>query len=196
MIVPAGTGRKKARERAVLDALRAGYPEFPSGQVTEGEEPDFTVDGGDLRTGIEVVDYVRGQGGPGGSALRRTESLWSRVANRAREIYEDTHSVPLLVVFDWNPQRHPSKSDVEHLAHAVTALVEEHLGEPIGCDIGPGDLEDSGLEELVLSVRVRRLAGGKSSLWGPVTPRRSKASSHPRTRRWTPTSSGARWSGW
>jgi hypothetical protein len=66
--------KKKALERLSLEEAAAIYPDFPSGNVIETERPDFLISSDSRVTGIEVVNYVRGQGA-GGSADRRNEIL-------------------------------------------------------------------------------------------------------------------------
>jgi hypothetical protein len=65
---------KKALEPLFLEEVTAIYLDFPSGTITDSERPDSLVSSGSQVTGIDVVDYVRGQDS-GGSDYRRNELL-------------------------------------------------------------------------------------------------------------------------
>ena len=77
------TNSKKARERQLFDEVAQMYPEFPEGEIIEGESPDFQIHQDTRVIGVEIVDYVRGQN-KGESVEWRNEVLWQKVANVAQ----------------------------------------------------------------------------------------------------------------
>ena len=118
--------RKKALERRFLEEVATIYPDLPSGSVIETERPDFLISSDSRVTGIEVVNYVRGQGS-GGSDHRRNEVLWRQIADEARRIFESNNSDPLMVHFSWHSNRYPRKADVPEIAANVAETVERYV---------------------------------------------------------------------
>src|ERR1700720_1027033 len=95
---------KKDREEYFLNKVRSVYPDFPGGEIRvligDDERPGFLVINDERIIGLEVVDYIRGQGGAG-SPLRHEEMLRARIVSKAREQFEMTHQIPLQIHFHW-----------------------------------------------------------------------------------------------
>lgn len=157
---------KKERERSLLNEFKSIYSDFPNGQIIESEEPDFLVPTEMGITGIELVDYVRGQG-KNGSVLRRDEKLRERIANEAKVEFEASHQVPLMVLFSWYGHRRLSKADVKPLAGSAAELVERCIPQETFGDlhVGREQLVGTPLEEFVPFIRITRVRTTDQSLW-------------------------------
>ena len=117
---------KKEIERLWLDEIAKLDPDFPSGVIIEGKNPDFIIKGTDKATGIELASYYRGQG-PAGSNKKRNEVLRQEVIKEAQKEFERTHDIPLIVnVFS---RSHPdlSSADIAGLASAIVRIVSENV---------------------------------------------------------------------
>src|SRR2546429_2914623 len=94
---------KKEKERYYLDRVKALYNGFPSGEIVPFDEsryPDFIIRNGNNRTGIEMTNYVRGQG-KAGSPLLYQEKLREKIIRLARDKFFNAHQIPLTVGFHW-----------------------------------------------------------------------------------------------
>src|SRR5215203_5794952 len=105
-------GRKKEWERRYLKRVTALYGGLPSGTVSADEEPDFLVWSGEKNCGIELVQYVRGQG-KGGSRLRWREELHDQIVASAQKKHEARSLTALSVHVHWFHHRELRGSDVE-----------------------------------------------------------------------------------
>lgn len=160
---------KKSRERQFLDEIAEKYPDFPQGSIVDYERPDFLVQHESFTTGIEIVDYIRGQNNDGASN-RRNEVLWQRIADSARAKFVSSHTVPLLVHFHWNPHRYPNQLEVGPLAGAASSIVANHIPQMLfeTIRIGDTELENTALEEYLHSIHVMRVRDDTQSLWSFV----------------------------
>src|SRR5690349_5872798 len=107
---------KKQLEREVIERFRQEYPDFPRGKIVDFEEPDFLIGDSPNKIGIEVVEYVRGQG-PQGSALRQLEVHRNQVVERATRIFEENIGVPLMVHCHWHSSKSLTRAEVDDLAN-------------------------------------------------------------------------------
>ena len=160
-------GNKKALERSFLAEIAAIYPDFPSGIITNTERPDFLVLGESYITGMEVVGYVRGQG-HGGSVDRRNETLRQEIAEEARQVFESSHSDPLMVRFLWHSAQHLSKSDVPDIGASAAKIVGQNIPQSLfdSTRIAGNELVDTALQEFVSSISVTRVRN--QALWSSV----------------------------
>lgn len=163
------TDSKKARERQFLEEVAELYPDFPQGEIIEGESPDFLIRQDTYGTGVEIVDYVRGQN-KGVSAERRNEVLWQKIADVARHEFESKHSDPLLIHFMWNHHYLLRQTEILQLAQESTKLIETHI--PVGLfetmQIDSDEMEGSILEGVCHSISVTRVRNSKQTLWSFV----------------------------
>jgi hypothetical protein len=157
---------KKKRERLFINEVTTIYPDFPSGTISDSEEPDFLISSESQVIGVEIVDYIRGQN-QGESAYRRNEKLWQQIADMARQEFETHHSDPLMIHFFWHPHRHPRKADVKRLAVSAASIigqcVPQTLFENIRIDFD--DIESTPLQEFVVSIYITRVRNNKQVLW-------------------------------
>lgn len=158
---------KKDRERDQLKDLRSVYPAFPSGEIIDHEAPDFLIPTKSGTIGIELVDYVRGQGESGGSAERRHEELCERIIRMAQTEFEAKHDLPLYVHFFWYPNRHPSRALAHTLACSAAVLVARCIPEETYAFVsaGPDELAGTPLAPFLHRVYVVRLKASEGSLW-------------------------------
>jgi hypothetical protein len=113
---------KKRIERRVLEQFRQLLPSFPPGEITTGEEPDFTValsSGGTL--GIELTELYRevptGQVPP-----QSQEALRHRAVKRAQDIY-DAGGNPFLHASVHFANVQLAKTDIPSVAVRIAAFV-------------------------------------------------------------------------
>jgi hypothetical protein len=137
---------KKKRERLFLDEAIALYKGFPMGEIIEGETPDFKIIQDNLVTGIEMVEFIRGQN-KGGSTNRRNEILWQEIAKFARSEYECKHSEPLMVRYLWD----------------IPQLLFEQIR------IGNELIENTQLEDICNSIYITRARNSDQVLWSFVS---------------------------
>lgn len=157
---------KKKRERYYLHQVKHAYAEFPSGTLLDSEEPDFLIplDSGIL--GIELVDYVRGQGNSG-SEIRQLEKKHNQIVALAQKEFEATHSAPLQVHFFWGLHKWISITDTKLMVDQAVKLVEQKIPSEVyeSISLQYNELEGTGLEEFISYLSIVRLKPGAASLW-------------------------------
>jgi hypothetical protein len=161
---------KKKRERLFLDEAIALYKGFPMGEIIEGETPDFKIIQDNLVTGIEMVEFIRGQN-KGGSTNRRNEILWQEIAKFARSEYECKHSEPLMVRYLWDKRYLLRKKEVENLAHESFILIEANIPQLLFEQIRIGNelIENTQLEDICNSIYITRARNSDQVLWSFVS---------------------------
>jgi len=117
---------KKLRERLLLDEAITLYPDFPTGTIDNRERPDFLIVNSSGVTGIELVDYVRGQT-EGDSVYRRNEMLRLKITNTAKSKFESSHTDHLMIHFHWYPRRYLHLSEVNRVAADIAAIITRHI---------------------------------------------------------------------
>ena len=117
--------RKKEWERRYLERVKSVYGGFPTGIVIADEEPDFLVWNGKKNWGIEIVQYVRGQG-KRGSPLRWREELHDQIVARAKLKHEARSTIAFSVHLHWFHQIELRGSDVEWVSDEICKLVGEY----------------------------------------------------------------------
>lgn len=114
--------QKKQIESWTLERLRVLLPSFPTGEVTPGEEPDFTLVLDDGRkVGIELTE-LHCEVLPGKIPPQSQEALKHRAVKRAQEIYDSTKN-PYLHVSVHFANIELSKSDIRRLAQQIADIV-------------------------------------------------------------------------
>lgn len=123
------TPSKKDVERWQLEQFSSLFPGFPRGSISDSEEPDFIVDTGDRKIGIELTDLYW-QPLPNQAPRQSQESLWYRIVKAAERIYSESALAPLQVSVHFNRQYSLRKSDVARLAKAIAAVVVRNAPPP------------------------------------------------------------------
>lgn len=160
---------KKARERYFLDEMRPIYPDFPEGNVTDSECPDFLIRQEYKTIGIEVTDFIRGQGA-GGSPQREDEKLWDMVASKARAEYEQTSDVPVDIRFLGGLRRTLTFPIVQKLASETAQLVLQHIPRGLfeSIELTNEEMEGTALSEFISRVRILRVRNKGQALWASI----------------------------
>jgi hypothetical protein len=63
-----------SEEKDTLDRFHKIYPQFPKGNISQPDKPDFIVTG-EIRVGIEVTQVFVDQENPGGSLIRAKDTF-------------------------------------------------------------------------------------------------------------------------
>jgi hypothetical protein len=161
---------KKVRERKFIDEIAQIYSAFPVGEIVDSESPDFLIKQNSKVIGIELVDYIRGQI-EGESAERRNEVLWQKVANKAKEIFEVKHNIPLLIHFHWNKSHFLRQAEISQLANDVVRLVENRIPAQLfgNIRIGLDELDGTLLKDVCHSMTITRVRNEEQSLWSFIS---------------------------
>jgi hypothetical protein len=157
---------KKHREKQHLAKVKLLYAAFPRGVVIECEEPDFLVTNEEINCGIELVEYVRGQG-KGGSPIRWREELHEQTIVLAKSKHEAQSAIAVSVHVHWFHHRELRSGDVDRIADEICKIVNScqplELNE--GVAIEPDYRTD--ISDYVSRVSIRRRSSGKT-IWSNV----------------------------
>lgn len=171
----------KGKEIELLRELKISYPEFPKGRVFAWEAPDFVVDDGMWKVGIEVTEVYAGESRKGSRYAVREGAEEAILRTAEKLYYEKNPQERLYVRLTW-----PSDTEVERsgpfprhtteLAREVVRLVEE--GKPQWTNGGEMRLESSDFHSTPLSGVLKGLSASKvagadvirrGSFWGRST---------------------------
>ena len=158
---------KKVKERNCLERFRQAYPGFPQGPIEDSERPDFLVRSPGRTVGIDVVDYVRGQGPKDGSPELRLEKLGERIAAEAGRAWAERRGDPVDIWFFFRPDALPDKASVRALVSSLVEFVSSNTPPANSGAVEFHDTQLAGgtLEGVVDRVRILRRPGAESSLW-------------------------------
>jgi hypothetical protein len=118
---------QKAKELAWIREVQASGA-LPPGAIVEEEPPDALIQSADGTVGVEIVEYVRGQSGEGGSKNRAYESTAEHFARIAKEAYDAKYNTPLWVTFMWGRRLLPRlPKDRQALVAEFAELVAQHI---------------------------------------------------------------------
>ena len=110
-------------ERRHLELLRTALLDFPDGPVDDtGENPDFVIDAGSSRIGVELTRLFH----HGAAAVAR-ESDQARVVFRAQAIAMSKDCPPLPVFVQFRPDSLIGKKRVQHLAEELAREVADNV---------------------------------------------------------------------
>lgn len=111
----------KRAERVYLEWARAHYALFPSGDISESEEPDYIVSGPEGPLGVEVTQLFQ-PCSDSNFTPKQTESFQEKVIRGAEDIYYKAqgHPVDVRVYFSIRPNQ---KQDKQQLACAIADFV-------------------------------------------------------------------------
>jgi hypothetical protein len=113
----------KLRERWYVQSLRAALPAFPSGQIVDGESPDFTVTTDRGVLGIEVTEfYLRpSEGRP----HQEQQKLKNDVVATARRLHCEAGGPALWVRAVFRRPLSITKRDVDPWARVLVTAVSQ-----------------------------------------------------------------------
>jgi hypothetical protein len=113
----------KDEERRHLELLRTALPDFPNGPIDgTGENPDFVIDAGSSRIGVELTRLFH----HGAAAVAR-ESDQASIVLRAQAIATSKHCPPLLVFVQFRPDSVIGKKRVQPLAEELAREVAANM---------------------------------------------------------------------
>lgn len=158
---------KEQKEREQLEHLRALLPNFPAGELIEGDEPDFLILG-QRTVGIELTELHR-KPAPRQAPFQEVQAIQERMI-RARDIYVAAGHPPVQCNFLFRGQ--VGKTEVEGLARLLTELAVRNVPE-----LGQQNSEEFAWDnrdyfpEVLAGVNVLRHASIDETLfggWGPA----------------------------
>lgn len=147
----------KGEERRHLEMLRAALPDFPHGPVDgAGENPDFVIDAGSSKVGVELTRLFH----HGAAAVGR-ESDQASVVFRAQAIATSNDCPPLQVFVQFRPDRQIGKKRVQSLARELAREVQANI--PVKGERA----RSSQLPPEVLEVNIARPRRISTPIWQP-----------------------------
>jgi hypothetical protein len=160
---------KKKREKYFLNKVKSSYDGFPTGEIISCEGPDFLVSSATTIMGIELVDYMRGQGNEG-SKRRHSESLSKMIVNLARAQFEKKYQIPLVVRLQWFMHKRPRKADARKLAVDIADLIVRNMPEQAykSLSIERRRFKESLVGEFVACISVTRFEPGMTGNWANI----------------------------
>ena len=157
---------KKDREKRFLEEVKSLYAKFPPGTVVANEEPDFVVFNGEISCGIEIVQYVRGQG-KGGSPIRWREELHDQIVDSAQTKYQAQSGIALSVHLHWFHHRELRGSDIEWASDEICKLVSNQGSLEINETVTFEPDYRARISDFITRIWVRRKHLGKNA-WSNV----------------------------
>lgn len=152
---------KKDRENRYIEKVKLLYAKFPPGSVVSDEEPDFLVTNEQTTCGIELVQYVRGQG-KGGSPIRWREELHHQIIVLAKSKYEAQSAIPVSVHLHWFHHRELRGTDVDRISDDICELVINCRPLEINESVGIEPDYRAHISDFISRVSIRRRGSGKS----------------------------------
>jgi hypothetical protein len=123
--------QKKGQEKIYLQHFRESFSGFPEGTILPHEHPDFLVETGRDRIGVELTEYhVREPDESRGSQLRAREATEDQVLRRAAEQYQSQGLPPVVVHVTWHPHEAFVHRRLAELAADLADVVREYLPKP------------------------------------------------------------------
>ncbi|MDB5159665.1 MAG: hypothetical protein JWR50_4372 [Mucilaginibacter sp.] len=111
----------KAAEQFYLEKFKKSHRHFPQGEVSEHESPDFLVDDGKKKVGIEVTGFYR-ESGSESSPLQKRKKIRQKVIDRAQILFNSKGLASRWVTVHFGLYFHCKKSEVEHIAKKLADL--------------------------------------------------------------------------
>jgi len=119
--------KEERRYLAVWQSIKE-WP-LPGATVLEDERPDFVLEKGDFKVGVEVRRMFKATEGriPPRQA---TESAWEGVVQAARRTWEEEGKPCIEAAFLFSDQYHVTKRDESQLATKIVKLLDRYLPSP------------------------------------------------------------------
>lgn len=168
---------KKQHEREILEEFQRVYPDFPSGEIIDSEEPDFLILTDAIKIGIELMEYNKKEPkNSKSSSIRQKESFHRSLANEARARFEEKYNVSLQVVFFGHGHLLSlNRKELDQLASGVAEMVASYIPSEVGGKIRLGSEElaqnidtegDSiSIGTVIHSIQIIRLSSGPEGIW-------------------------------
>jgi len=120
---------KKDVERFKVEQFKLLFNQFPIGCICDSEEPDFIVDTGNYKIGIELTDLYW-QNLPNQLPRQSQESLQLRIVDYAQKIYSNSDLPSIQVSVSFNKQYALKKKDVQRLSEAIVKIASRNIPSP------------------------------------------------------------------
>lgn len=157
---------KKNWETRYLEKVKSLYPAFPEGTIIPHEEPDFLISNAEDRVGVEMVQYVRGQGKQG-SRSRWHEELHGEIVNLAKARFVAHSAIPLSVRFHWFHHKELKGDDARWLSNELDRLVSNYESIEGNEDVSFEPDYREKVSDFISYVSIHRKTSGKS-VWSNV----------------------------
>jgi hypothetical protein len=120
----------KQSELFYLNKFKESFSNFPQGNISPDERPDFLVKAPNEIVGIEITGFYRETSSSTQPPLQQRESVRHKIITLAKSIYDNKGlpSVYVNVHFDLN--FHCRKSEVQPIAETLAELAEQSLSSP------------------------------------------------------------------
>jgi hypothetical protein len=120
----------KQSELFYLNKFKESFSDFPQGNISPDERPDFFVKAPNEIVGIEITGFYREPSSSTQHPLQQRESVRHKIITLAKSIYDNKGlpSVYVNVHFDLN--FHCRKSEVQPIAERLAELAEQSLSNP------------------------------------------------------------------
>jgi hypothetical protein len=144
---------KKLEEYGYLNSLRHFCDDFPEGQIKCGETPDFLIQTGGRRIGIEITKIFL-DNGTRKASLQSVEAARDRITSLARNfaIERGTPPVSVTLFFNWTLPLHRKKET--SIAGAVAQTVHNNLpspGENVDLECHYGSNQPNEVDEILVN---------------------------------------------
>jgi hypothetical protein len=153
----------KQQERVYLDALRQAMPDFPAGEPTSCETPDFLLSSHGRTIGIEFT-LLHLPPSAGEKPHQEAQALKDRIVARAAKLHDDANGPALYVTVFFSPRAALNKRLVDQaardIARAVSSVAASTLAQ--GVDEEP---RWQTLPDEVRHISIRRSINGIDKLW-------------------------------
>jgi hypothetical protein len=117
----------KKLEHAHLMHFKDIFPDFPDGDVSHDDKPDFIVHYKDSPNtiGIEHTQIFKPDDSnkPIGNIWKYHDEIGKKIAQRARCLYLENHNLPLIVTISPFPDIEIKESDIEKIAKKVVNVI-------------------------------------------------------------------------
>jgi hypothetical protein len=117
---------QKKLERHHLNVFRRVCSDFPFGRIVSCETPDFIVNRGSTKIGIEMTQVYVDPGRRRGS-LQSRETAKSRIMRAAEKIVQEAGTPDVYVFLFFNRTWSPDPKQDDRIAHAVAQTVINNI---------------------------------------------------------------------
>jgi hypothetical protein len=153
----------KTDQWPILDLFSQSLPDFPEGEAIDCDTPDFIIDTGEMKLGIDVISLR-----PAANAEDlRTDVFRNVVIRAAKEIFEDDIELPILVQLAEKPLLRTTDDFIEPAAVSLTRMVRANV------PLAPGETREvaywkfigTPLLQITDRLAVSRLPDGEPARW-------------------------------
>jgi hypothetical protein len=117
---------KKQKERVYLDSFRYFCPDLQSGDVSDDESPDFVVDTGQYRIGVEITEIFV-EPGHNPKSRQAIAAARHRVTTAAENLAIELGTPPASVTLFFNWTRPLLRKFEPKIAEAVASVVHDNM---------------------------------------------------------------------